>query len=269
VHADQTLARRLERAEAIANARFVEARARIEPASGAQWIEVAGAYAMFDGVRSPCTQTFGLGMFQLPTSADLDRIESFFKERGAPALHEVCPCAEKGVLELLNGRGYRAVEFSNVMFLPLQQTQVSVGEQDESLRVRTTGEQEQDLWARTAAEGWREFTEIADLMQPLLRVSATRSDAVSFLAEWGKRPVAAGSLMIHEGVSLLAGASTIPEWRRRGAQRALLAARLKYALDAGCDVAMMCAEPGSISQRNAERHGFRVAYTRTKFGLLA
>ena len=28
---------------------------------------------------------------------------------------------------------------------------------------------------------------------------------------------------------------------------------------------MMCAQPGSASQRNAERHGFRIAYTRMKW----
>jgi hypothetical protein len=29
----------------------------------------------------------------------------------------------------------------------------------------------------------------------------------------------------------------------------------------------MAAEPGSASQRNAERHGFRIAYTRVKWQL--
>ena len=54
---DHSLACRLERTEALANARFVEARARLEPGSGAAWIEVTGAYAMYDGAHSPCTQT--------------------------------------------------------------------------------------------------------------------------------------------------------------------------------------------------------------------
>ena len=35
----------------------------------------------------------------------------------------------------------------------------------------------------------------------------------------------------------------------------------------GCDLAMMGAAPGSASQRNAERHGFRIAYTRIKWRL--
>lgn len=41
----------------------------------------------------------------------------------------------------------------------------------------------------------------------------------------------------------------------------------RYAFDAGCDLSMMVAEPGSSSQRNAGRNGFRVAYTRTKWRL--
>ncbi len=74
-------------------------------------------------------------------------------------------------------------------------------------------------------------------------------------------------MSIHEGVALLAGASTVPEARRRGAQLALLDARLAYAAERGCDIAMMCAQPGSASQRNAERQGFRIAYTRIKWRL--
>jgi hypothetical protein len=55
----------------------------------------------------------------------------------------------------------------------------------------------------------------------------------------------------------------------QGAQRALLAARLQWAADHGARLAMMVAQPGSTSHRNAERQGFRVAYTRTKWQLRA
>ena len=53
--------------------------------------------------------------------------------------------------------------------------------------------------------------------------------------------------------------------RRQGAQAALLEERLRFAADRGCDVAMMCALPGRASQRNAQRQGFRIAYTRIKW----
>ena len=87
------LAETLERAEGRSCASFVESRAALHPSSGACWIEVAGAYAMFDTPTSPVTQTFGLGMFQTPTDADMARIETFFAERGAPVFHEVSPLA--------------------------------------------------------------------------------------------------------------------------------------------------------------------------------
>jgi hypothetical protein len=117
--ADLTLSRRLERAEALSNARFVESRARVFPASGACWIEVAGAFAMFDGVGSPVTQTFGLGMTHLPAPEELDRIEAFFRERGAPVHHEVSPLADEQLVLMLTARGYAPFEFTSVMYRPI------------------------------------------------------------------------------------------------------------------------------------------------------
>src|SRR3712207_6753733 len=77
IFSDLNLARRLERAEGRSNVGFVEARAAVSPEVGACWTEVAGCYAMFDGVESPVTQTFCLGMFEAPSGADLGRLEEF------------------------------------------------------------------------------------------------------------------------------------------------------------------------------------------------
>jgi hypothetical protein len=74
-------------------------------------------------------------------------------------------------------------------------------------------------------------------------------------------------LCIHDGVALFGGSATVPELRRRGLQAAFLHERMRCAFDHGCDLAMIVAEPGSDSQRNAERKGFRIAYTRTKWRL--
>jgi GNAT superfamily N-acetyltransferase len=81
------------------------------------------------------------------------------------------------------------------------------------------------------------------------------------------KPISAGMLFIYDEVAILAGASTVREGRRKGAQSALLDARLRFAAEKGCRLAMMGAAPGSVSQRNAEKNGFRIAYTRTKWQL--
>jgi GNAT superfamily N-acetyltransferase len=265
IFSDLSLSRRLERAEGQSNADFVEARARVAPESGACRTEVAGAYAMFDGVESPLTQTFGLGLFETASGADFGRIEEFFRGRGAPVYHEVSPLADPQTFMLLNERGYEPFELTSMMFRPLHTDPAA--RRDSGVSVRVVGQDEYELWAQTAARGWSEFEGVGDFMLGLSRVSAARADALSFLAELDGRPVAAGALSICEGVALLAGASTVPEARRRGAQLALLDARLAYAAERGCDLAMMCAAPGSASQRNAERQGFRIAYTRIKWRL--
>jgi len=264
---DISLARRLERVEGRSNAEFVEARARAFPESGAQWIEVAGALALFDGASSPCTQTFGLGIFQPVTRVEMELIEAFFRERGAPIFHEVSPLADPSALVLLNERGYQPIEFTSVMYRPLARDFRFPAALNEKIQVRLIEAGEEELWAQTAARGWSEFPEVVDFVLDLGRVTARRADALSFLAELDGQPVATGALSISEGGALLAGASTVPEGRKQGAQLALLESRLRYAAEQGCDLAIMGAQPGSASQRNAERHEFRIAYTRIKWHL--
>jgi hypothetical protein len=260
--ADIELARRLERTEAHGNAQFIEARKRAFPDRGATWIEVAGAYALFDGAGSPLTQTFGLGVFQPITEAEFDELEEFFRSRGANIAHEVCPLADASVLTLFNERGYRPVEFSNVLYRPIA-TDLRL-QANEHVKVRVAEKHEMKLWADTAIDGWSEFPEVIDFMRELGEIAA-HSESLSFLAETDGKAVATGSLIIAGDVALLAGASTIPAARRQGAQLALLEGRLRYAAAQGCTIGMMVALPGSGSQRNAERHGFRIAYTRTKW----
>jgi GNAT superfamily N-acetyltransferase len=264
--ADLELARRLERTEARSNAGFVEARAKAFPNVGAEWIEVAGTFAMFDRAGSPITQTFGLGMFEPVSAEDFDRLEVFFTERGADVFHEVCPLADPTTFALLSERGYKPIEFSNVLYRPISADLRLDAARNEQIRVSRIREDEVDLWAQTMFEGWSEFTEVADFLRDLGHVTA-RSKALPFLAELDGKPIAAGTLSINEDIALLAGASTIPSARRQGAQNALLEERLRYAATQGCNVGMMVTLPGSGSQRNAERHGFRIAYTRTKWAL--
>ncbi|MBW8868013.1 MAG: GNAT family N-acetyltransferase [Acidobacteria bacterium] len=263
--ADLALARRLERAEGTSCARSVEARARVFPERGASWTEIAGAYAMFDGPESPMTQTFGLGLFEVPASDALAAIERFYEERGAPAFHEVSPLADMQTFALLNARGYQPFEFTSVMFRGLEARDGQEGDDgDGRITIRRAGPDDAEVYARTAAEGWREFG-FAEFVHDMARVYATTEGVDIFLAELDGRAIATGVLSIHAGVAHLAGASTIPAGRRRGAQNALLDHRLRFAAERGCDIALMGALPGSGSQRNAERNGFRIAYTRVKF----
>jgi len=257
--------RALERTEALSNADFVSSRAKLFPESGAEWIDVAGTYAMFDGVDSPLTQTFGLGLFETITDVELEKLETFFRGHHAPVFHEVSPMADPTLIGLLNKRGYHPVELTTVLYRQLQQEQFD-GATPQEIGTRIIHAGEEDIWARTSAEGWStEMGGLSDFMLQFGQIAARCAGARPFIAELNGKPISAGMLYMYEQTALLAGASTIPEGRNRGAQGALLRARLRYAAEQGCTLAMMCAAPGSQSQRNAEKNGFRVAYTRTKW----
>ena len=262
---DLELSKRLERAEGYSCIRHAEARRRLFPDSNAEWIECAGAYAVFDGIDSPITQTFGLGIFEELSASSLEVIERFFLDRGAPVLHEVSPFAGSATLSMLCDRSYRPAEISNVLYRPIERP---VAQEQSAITVRIIAPEEAPLWSEISATGWSyEHPEFRDFLQDLGTVCAARDESLCFIAECDGKPGAAGVLSIHDGVALFGGSSTVPELRRRGLQAALLHSRMDYAFDHGCDLAMMVAEPGSNSQRNAERKGFRIAYTRTKWQL--
>jgi GNAT superfamily N-acetyltransferase len=262
---DLALARRLERAEASANIAFVEARAQLQPALGAAWRDFGGTYAMFDGVGSPLTQTFGLGLLSDPTDNELAGIEEFFAERDAEVFHEVAPLTGPAVLALLVSRGYVPIEHTTVMYRPLARTSVGDLAQPPAVTTRRIDHDELEAWAETSAQGWGESPELAAFIREFGNITGRSRGVSCFAAELEGRMVGTGAMAMHGGVALLAGASTIPAYRSRGAQTALLETRLSYAADHGCDLAMMGAVPGSTSQTNAERRGFRIAYTRLKW----
>lgn len=247
----------------MANAATVDARRVVQPEVGAEWIELAGLYAMFDGPDSPLTQTFGLGLFEPFHAAEFGRVEAFFTERGAATAHEVCAFAAPETIGLLGARGYAPIEASTVLVRP---TAVAGTGESGPIFVRTIEADETDLWSRVSADAWcSELPELRPFIERLGAVLAHTRDVTLFVAERDGEPVATAALNVCNGVALLAGAATIPSARRGGAQRELLRARLELAAARGIHLAMIVAQPGSASQRNAERQGFRPMYTRAKW----
>ena len=82
-----------------------------------------------------------------------------------------------------------------------------------------------------------------------------------FMAFDGTRPVAIGALAVFEGLGYLTLATTAEGDRKRGAQSALIAARIAKARELGCTaLAVETLTMLEHSLRNLERAGFRVAY---------
>lgn len=92
--------------------------------------------------------------------------------------------------------------------------------------------------------------------------AAAACDGRILVVEAEGRPAAGAILTIGDGIGYLALAGTLPEFRGRGFQQALIAARIAAAAEAGCQLIVATAEFGSVSHRNIERGGLRTAYTK-------
>jgi GNAT superfamily N-acetyltransferase len=263
---DLALARRLEGAEAAAGIGAARALSRLRPDSGATAERIAGGWAIFAGKESPITQAFAIGLEGPVEAGEMDRLEGFFRSRGAAVNIEHCPHADASVARHYTERGYRPAEFSNTLYRPLSPGE-AFPEPPAGVEVRAIAPEEADLWSRTACQGFAGLFPVTAELLEIVACVARSPLSVYFLAAIDGVPAGAAAFCVHEGVAVVNGASTLPELRRRGVQRALLLARLERAARAGCDLAMTNTQPGSGSQRNAERLGFRVAHSRTKFQL--
>jgi GNAT superfamily N-acetyltransferase len=256
-HADTALARRIERAEAD-NARGCTA---MHPQ--AAWIEAAGGLAVFAGAESPLSHAVGLGLAGPVTEAELREVETFFCTRGARPAVDVCPLADRSLVERLGARGYRVTEFDNVMVKRLAGTEIAL-----TARVRRGMSDEVDLWSYTVGRGFFEHAELTTEEMDVGRAICAMPGAMWYVASLDTGEVAGGAaLAIHGGLATLFADSTIAAHRRRGIHRELITARLNEAMAQGCDLSTASAMPGSASQRNYERLGFEVVYTRMTFSM--
>jgi GNAT superfamily N-acetyltransferase len=259
--ADLALARRLEGHEGFGIASSTETLNRLQPELGATFEVIAGAYAIFAGRESPISRAIGLGMNSPVTVVDVERVEEFYRSRQAPALIDLCPLADASLKSLLNERGYQLGEFNNSWFQPL------AGYQAEDVpaagvSVREAAAEEADVWIRAVSGGFSEREELMDAELEIATVFFQEAETRCFLSFVDGKPAGGGALFIHEREAGLFSGSTLPAARGRGAQTALLHARLRAAREAGCDLAIIKTTPGTTSQRNVQRAGFQLAYTK-------
>jgi len=264
--ADLALARRLEMTDALAGVEFARSWARLNSFTGEVFLPVAGGHAGFGGVDSPVTQAFGLGLKGSVTEADMAAMEEFYQSHGSAVNIETCPLADPSLLKLLNERGYRPIEYSNVFVRELTSDDaLAWPDPTSSVHVRRPALEEAENYSVVVIKSFVENAEVSPQFADIFTSCFHAASTFFFMAEVDGIPAGGGMMSIHQGVASLGGAGTLPEFRNRGVQKALLLARLAKAAERGCDLAMVATGPGSGSQRNVERLGFRVVYTRTKF----
>lgn len=284
---DLPLARRIEGALAADLVAFARARAALDPGGGAAHRAVAGGVAVWTGQFGSRGQ--GLGLDGPVTDADLDQLVGFFAAHrehtggaGAPAEAEIelCPLAAEAVSGALDRRPHRLHGFRNV-YATVPARAAADGEGDggdvvepPGLAIEAVAGERLAHWSRVLLDGFGYPPgERRDRVAAWNEMMGTVPEATLLLASLGGEPVGASSVLVHDlpagrgRVASLGGTTTLVPHRRRGVQLALLRHRLALAAGAGCDLAVVTADPGSSSGRNARRAGFALAYTNVRVRL--
>ena len=259
---DKALARRLESAEEMPQVDCARMYQKLRPEIGAALGRICGGHMIFAGLNSPIGHACGLGFDGPVTSAELDRLEAFYRSHGAPAQVDLCPLTDPSLLELVKERGYGIHELNNVLYRSL--TEIPEGSDPAGVQIRrgTPGEAGvfSDILSRCFFENGDAPEGFAEMMAPLFMFP----EALTLVASVDGRPVAAaaGRVIPEHRVFALFGAGTLPEFRGRGIQTALLRTRMREAGEAGCDLVVVVTQGGTTSYRNCVRLGFEVAYSK-------
>jgi len=259
---DKALARRLESGEEMPQVMYARIFQKTRPEIGAAEEEVCGGHMIFAGLGSPIGRATGVGLDRPFTAEDLNRVEAFYRAHKAPAQADLCPMHETSVFEMFKERGYAIAELNNVLYRKLD-AEEKFPAPPPGCEIRRSLVEEANAAGAIVESAF--FPDGApEAFRGLIAPFYQMERALAFVASVDGRLVACGTgLVIPEHrMFALCGAGTLTEFRGRGLQTALLRARMSAAVEAGCEYAVVVTQGGTPSQRNVERLGFRVAYSK-------
>src|SRR5262245_21835975 len=129
----------------------------------------------------------------------MDRLEEFFRSRGARPSIDLCPFADPGLLIHLAERGYRLTEFNNVLVRRMAGVEMTL-----TPRVRRSLADEADLWSHTVGCGFFETDHLTTEEMDVGRAICAMPGSMIFLAATDSGgPAGGGAMAVHGGLATL------------------------------------------------------------------
>ncbi|KTC84505.1 GNAT family N-acetyltransferase [Legionella brunensis] len=224
-------------------------------------LTIGSGAAFFSGGDSFFSQVVGWGFETngMAFTSEIEAIEEFYRSKHYQQVDiELCPLVGNAIASRLSNRGYLVSEMNNISMLDLESFKGKL--EDSACVVRQVSHNQLRDWAHCVALGF-EYPKASEQFY----LYAKTKGVTPFGAYVNNELAAGGTIAIHDGLCDLGITSTLPHYRGRGLQKALLYKRLEYAIQSGAKIASVTTEPGSISDLNIQKMGFQIAYTRIKF----
>ncbi|GAB6931332.1 GNAT family N-acetyltransferase [Paenibacillus sp. JCM 10914] len=197
---------------------------------------------------------------------DLDRILSFYQDRGRKFQFEIIPSLVNAeLLQELAARGFYQSGFHNSMYIHSDdRRQVWKGTADtDDVEIRRLAADEFESYATIHCRA----TGLPDQGIPSVarnnEVLYNRPDWRFYIAYVNKRPAAVAVMHVKEDAGSLTFAATLPEYRRQRLHQAFIHRRIQDAAEEDASLVMGQCAFLSQSHRNMEAAGMKIGYVRT------
>lgn len=194
----------------------------------------------------------------------LEKIIDYYHQKEIPVQFELTPgLVSSNLLNYLADKGFYQNDFHTTLYASSYKKIKLMNELVEpDLSIRKLNRNEFDTFAEIYTKGFQ--------MPPFLKSGVAQNNEILydnhnwtfFLASVKNEPAGIGVLFIKDHIATLAAAATVPDFRNKGVQTALIKKRIYQASLKECKLIVGQAKFGSISQNNMEKAGLKIAYTK-------
>ncbi|CAN5581603.1 hypothetical protein BH10PLA1_BH10PLA1_13030 [soil metagenome] len=192
------------------------------------------------------------------------RAIAFFAEHGVAARARIVPDGfTPEQADVLAELGLRQIGFHTILYAPLATPSAAAPPPDDSaidIRMATTREQV-DAHIDIQLRAFNVPPQGIEPLRPLRRAWWMLPDRRFYLAYVDGTPAAQAMLFCRDGIAYLESAGTLPEYRSRGLQTALIRRRIADAIAHGCTLVYGGADFEGSSRTNQIACGLQIAYT--------
>ncbi len=193
----------------------------------------------------------------------IEQILDFYQHKEIPVRFEITPAAgSTELLTCLHIAGFYQHDFHTTLYAQLSKTNKTVVVNQPDISIRKLERDEFETFADIYVKGFQMPEFLKNGVAQNNEVLSDDEHWTFYLASLDNKPAGIAVLFIKDSIASLAAAATIPSFRNKGIQSALIQQRIQDAVLNECELIVGQAKYGSVSQNNMERAGLQVAYTK-------